>query len=158
VQFDIAGDGQQRLLGWTEAGTRQAFLWLDRNHNGVVDDGTELFGNHTPLRSGDTATDGFQALADYDENADGVIDQQDSVWSDLKLWFDFNHDGVSQPSEIQALSQSEVESIDLHYVLSGRRDRFGNTFRFRSAIGVQLPNGRIVSRPCYDIFFVIAQP
>ena len=113
-------------LAWTAAGTAMAFLALDRNHNTVIDDGSELFGNATPI--GDrAAANGFEALAQYDVNEDGIIDANDSAWASLLLWTDLNHDGVSQASEIMSLDASTVSVIGLDYHWTGRRDSSGNT-------------------------------
>ncbi|MGE5346897.1 MAG: hypothetical protein ACM3JH_13165 [Acidithiobacillales bacterium] len=155
VQFDIDGDGVRDQIGWTAAARPLAFLWLDRNADGFVTDGRELFGNHTFLRDGREATNGFQALAELDFNADGLIDAADPIWWELMLWVDVNHDGISQSSEIGPLALSSVTAIGVDYSPSLRRDRFGNLFRYRAAMWL---GGLTVSqRPVYDIFFVGAE-
>ena len=58
---------------------------MDRNGDGVVNDGTELFGDRTPLPDGTTARTGFEALATLDENGDGVVDASDGMFSSLKV-------------------------------------------------------------------------
>ena len=132
-----------------------AFLALDRNGNGKVDDGSELFGNHTPLPGGASAANGFDALAQYDANHDGIIDVNDPIWSSLLLWTDLNHDGISQGWEIVPLNQSSVMAISLDYHWTGRRDVSDNTFRYESH--VRMENGQHGDvRPVYDIFFVPA--
>jgi hypothetical protein len=152
VMFDIDADGTPNRLAWTAAGAPMAFLALDRNTNGKIDDGAELFGNHTPLWAG-VAPNGFAALAQYDANHDGIIDANDPIWSSLLLWTDLNHDGISQPAEIMPLSVSEVTAIDLDYHWTGRRDVSGNTFRYESH--VRMDNTRHGDvRPVYDIYFV----
>src|SRR5207244_620861 len=82
--------------------------------NGRVTSGAELFGNFTPLQNGQLAKNGFEALAEYDVNQDGVIDVQDPIWSQLLLWRDFNHNGISEPDESSHLDVSDVTAIDLH--------------------------------------------
>ena len=72
-------------MGWTEAGADEAFLWFDRDHNGSVSSGAELFGNFTPLLGGGFAKNGFVALKDFDTNADGIIDERDAIWAQLLL-------------------------------------------------------------------------
>ncbi|HVN20886.1 MAG TPA: hypothetical protein VMU05_19015 [Dongiaceae bacterium] len=141
-------------MAWTEQGSTNAFLFLDRNGNGVVDDGTELFGNFTP-QPPSQQPNGYNALAVYDlpengGNNDGVIDRNDAIFSQLRLWIDSNHDGVSQPEEIFTLPQLEVHKVSLLYRYSYRRDRFGNQFRYRTRID---DDG---ARVCYDVFFVMA--
>jgi hypothetical protein len=156
VLFDISATGTPRWVGWTAPDTDQAFLWLDRDHNGKVDSGAELFGTATILRDGTTARNGYVALAEFDDNADGVIDSNDAIWPQLQLWFDFNHDGISQPEEIMPISLSRVRSIDLRYHWAGRRDVFGNLFRYESRVQLD-ERGHVVNRPIYDIYFVVVR-
>jgi hypothetical protein len=129
-----------------------AFLALDRNKNGVIDNGAELFGNHTPLRGVDgTAANGFQALQMFDDNQDGVLDKKDLVWWHLLLWTDRNHDGISQPDELVKLAKTSVIELDLDYHWTGRADRAGNRYEgeaiFRTTTG---------AKPYYDVYFVKA--
>lgn len=159
VQFDLNADGTPDTLGWTARGTRQGFLWLDRNGNSVVDNGAELFGNHTPLTGGGTAGNGFRGLAEFDQpelggNADGVIDSRDAIFQQLKIWIDANHNGISEPNEILSLSQAGVTRIDLKYKEVGRQDQFGNRFRFKGT--ALITDGRARPHPTviYDVFFV----
>jgi hypothetical protein len=155
VSFDMAGSGQPRLMGWTATGADEAFLWLDRNHNGRVTSGAELFGNFTPLQNGQLAKNGFDALAEYDANHDGVINDSDPIWSKLLLWRDLNHNGISEPSEISPLDASDVSAIDLHYHWTGRHDQWGNAFRYDSLISISNRSGHgMRKQPVYDIFFV----
>jgi hypothetical protein len=154
VMFDIDADGAPNKIGWTARGTALAFLALDRNSNGQVDNGSELFGTATVLKNVQLAENGFIALADLDDNGDGVIDSRDRVWNQLLLWCDTNHDGVSQPWEIQRVAQSVVRGIGTRYVTTGRRDQYGNLFRYESFVLVTGKNGRANPRPVYDIFFV----
>lgn len=159
VRFDMRGDGQPPLIGWTAADRDEAFLWLDRNHNGRVTSGAELFGNFTPLKSGKLARNGFEALAEFDTNHDGIIDDRDPVWSQLQLWRDLNHDGISEPSESSPLAGSSVSAIDLQYHWTGRRDNWGNTFRYEALISLLDASGHgIQKKPAYDIFFASVSP
>ncbi|MBI4404506.1 MAG: hypothetical protein HY537_10110 [Deltaproteobacteria bacterium] len=112
--FDLDADGEPERLGWIR-GHDSAFLSLDRNHNGTIDDGSELFGNYTHLRNGSLAPNGFSALMDLDSNQDGFMDTKDEVWSQLKLWFDKNSDGKTDAGELLPLQYAGVVSIDLHY-------------------------------------------
>jgi hypothetical protein len=155
VLFDMAGTGQPRPMGWTAAGTDEAFLWLDRNHNGKVTSGAELFGNFTPLENGHLAKNGFEALRELDANGDGVIDERDPIWPRLMLWRDLNHDGISEQNEIQPITQSDVTSIDLHDHWTGRHDTSGNQFRYEALVSIKDGSGHGVHKqPVYDIFFV----
>lgn len=109
--FDLNGDGFRERTGWAEAG--DGILALDRDANGVIDSGNELFGNHTKNNQGEVAQDGFQALSEHDGNYDGVIDKKDAVFSSLKVWTDTNQDGISQADELKTLSELNIESINL---------------------------------------------
>jgi len=152
VIFDINASGHAQTIGWTARDSDLVFLAVDRNGNGYIDDGSELFGNATPLIGGGRAANGFAGLAQYDANGDGVIDASDSVWSDLLLWNDRNHNGISEPTELQQIAESPVTSIDLEYHRTERRDQSGNRFGYEG----HLREGRRV-RPFYDVFFVLSR-
>ncbi len=152
VKFDIANTGVPIQIAWT-ASSNNAFLVLDRNGNGVINSGAELFGNFTP-QPASAHPNGFLALAQYDSNGDGVIDAKDPIYSQLRLWVDANHDGISQPGELHTLPEMGVFSISLNYSLSMRTDEFGNVFRYKANIN-QGPNGETdVGKKAFDVFFV----
>jgi len=88
--FDLAGVDQPVAVDWPSAAT--PWLAMDRNGNGRIDDGAELFGSMTRLPNGGRARDGFEALAALDTNHDGRIDARDLAWSGLVLWAD--RDGI----------------------------------------------------------------
>lgn len=153
VSFDIDADGHRDPIAWTEAGAPDGFLIWDRNANGAVDDGRELFGDATPQP--DSATpNGFAALATFDlaqfgGNGDGVISSLDAIFPALQVWVDANHDGVSSAGELTSLASNGVVSIDLHAKESRRKDRYGNELRYRSR--VQRDDGP--ASDAIDVFF-----
>jgi len=138
ASFDLSADGFRQWTAWTDPEGNEAFLALDRNANGAIDSGAELFGDHTQQPASDNPN-GFAALAVYDQpaqggNGDGLLSAADLIFPSLLLWRDINHDGVSQGTEMQPLSGSWMRAIDLDYVLSRRRDRHGNQLRWASRI------------------------
>ncbi len=68
IRFDIDADGDLDEIAWTKAGEDDALLCWDRNQNGVIDDGRELFGYATQLLSGHPARIGYRALLDPRRN------------------------------------------------------------------------------------------
>ena len=116
IQFDHDGDGIKNGTGWVLSD--DAFLVLDKNGNGTIDSGRELFGDSTIKSNGQTAVDGFDALADLDSlsnggNADGKISNLDSQFANLRLWRDLNQDGISQTGELFTLTQLNISSINV---------------------------------------------
>ncbi|HSS77492.1 MAG TPA: hypothetical protein VLV54_12195 [Thermoanaerobaculia bacterium] len=159
VWFDINADGRQDLISWTDRS--EGFLALDRNGNGKIDDGSELFGNATRLSDGTRAPNGYVALAELDSpvfggNGDGHIDSADAVYSSLRLWIDRNHDGISQSDELVTLTEASIERIGLGYRQSPRRDRYGNQFRFVGRAWKMGHNGVLHPILTWDVFFLLA--
>ena len=161
VMFDIAGDGHPIKLAWTAADSGNAFLALDRNHNGKIDSGKELFGNFTAQPKSDDPN-GFLALAEFDEpenggNGDGIIDKRDAVFSHLLLWIDENHDGISQPNELHTLPELGVFSLALRYRDDKHFfDQYGNWFHFQAAVNPDPHDGKSRDgRVTYDVFFQV---
>ncbi len=159
VNFDIDGNGFPNRLAWTLSSTDDAWLALDRNGNGTIDNGAELFGNYTPQPNPPNGfiRNGFNALAEYDKsnsggNSDGKITRRDDVFRKLRLWQDRNHNGVSEPEELSRLPALDVVAIFLDYRESRRIDDNGNRFKFRAKIRDRA-NAR-VGRWAWDVFLV----
>ena len=156
VLFDIDADGELERVAWTQAKSGDAFLGLDRNGNGTIDDGGELFGNSTRLADGRFAKQGYQALAEFDDkrhggNADGFIGPKDRAYRALVLWIDSNHNGTSEAHELSRLWQQHVFAIRLDYEESSDSDDHGNRFAYRST-AYQLRWGQIRELATTDVF------
>jgi hypothetical protein len=102
VYFDHDADQFAERSGWVN--TSDGLLVLDRNGNGVVDSGRELFGSETLLSTGSKAPNGFAASAELDSNGDALIDARDSAFSTLRVWRDLDQDGQSDAGELQTLA------------------------------------------------------
>ncbi len=125
VYFDIKGDGTPVKTAFIQG--NNAFLYLDDNGNGVVDDANELFGDHAGHANG------FEKLRQYDDNGDGVIDENDEIYSQLRLWRDLNGDGVNQIEESLTLAEAGIKSINLNYDNTRNLDQHGNVIGERSS-------------------------
>ena len=146
VVFTINGNNSTLRVAWPES-DGSGWLFLDRNGNGLVDNGSELFGNTTRLRSGLLAEHGYFALAELDDNGDARVDRFDHRFSELRLWFDQNRDGTSQPEELRSLEDVGVKALHTEATESDRTDQWGNRFKYRAR--VELRHGL---RYSYDVF------
>jgi hypothetical protein len=133
VSFALNAVGSKARVGWPWA-SDDAWLFLDRNANARVDNGSELFGNTTQLRGGGFATHGYHALAELDENRDGWIDETDSVFALLMAWSDMNRNGLSDVGELTLIGDAGITRLGTAFKTSRRRDRWGNVFRYRGDV------------------------
>lgn len=151
----MGGDGHREPISWAASESDDGWLVLDRNGNNLVDNSREMFGMFTEQPHATTTRNGFVALAEFDRgdaggNRDGQIDSRDAVFSNLRLWQDYNHDGISQADELKTLTSLGIAAIELDYKESKCTDDFGNQFRYRAK--VKDIHGAQVGRWAYDVF------
>ena len=123
--FDHTGSGIRTATGWVSAD--DGLLVRDINGNGIIDNGTELFGDNTKLKNGGAAQHGFAALADLDSNGDKVIDAKDAAFKELRVWRDINQDGISQNNELFTLQSLGIKSFNTAYTNTRHNLGNGNT-------------------------------
>ena len=153
-----------RITARTRPDSGVAFLTLDRDGDGLITSGRELFGNHTRPES----PNGFDALARTAMATNGgvkraSVSSDDPVYAQLLLWTDRNHNGSSEPSELRPASEI-VSDIGLGYSASDRQDRFGNLYIYEGWAAVRTGHGRNRMRDqddeyrritIFDIFFTM---
>ncbi len=168
VEFDLNDNGTaNERVAWTEPDSDDAWLVLDRNGNGAIDSGAELFGSRTPAYA-DTleprTENGFDALLMAEGPSygggmpDRVIDARDAIYARLRLWFDRNHNGQTDEGELVRLAEAGILSVDSRYKESGRRDEFGNRFHLKGSATFAGPSGQPVPRTVYDVFLSVWPP
>lgn len=150
VYFDYDGDGIKTKSGWLSRG--DGLLVIDRNRNGKIESGAELFSNFTPISGGRTAADGFAVLRDLDSNGDGVIDKRDESWASLRVWRDGDGDGLTGKGELLTLDALGIVSFNVGR--DGQRYTLPNgnvvdgTGSFK-----QVVDGKVVERQMADVWF-----
>jgi len=110
-EFDLFGQGMSIGTDWISAQT--PWLVLDRNQDGSIADGSELFGSMTVLPSGERAHDGFAALTALDADGDGWITARDPGFGRLQLWSDADQNRRSSASELRPLADASIDAIEL---------------------------------------------
>jgi len=165
VAFDLDGDGISEQTAWTEQDSDVSFLAIDRDRDGRITSGKELFGNFTLPG----ASNGFIALQRLAMESNGgvmrgEVTSDDPVFQQLLLWTDTNHNGISEPWELRPVS-SVISGISLGYRLSPRRDGNGNNFRYRGWVHMRTGAGRNAAlgpeddrartRTIWDVIFAV---
>lgn len=124
IHFDHDNNQAAERTGWVDP--NDGLLFLDRNGNGIVDGGAELFGDQTRLEDGELAEDGFWALGFYDSNIDLKIDQEDPIWPSLRVWRDANSNALTEPDEVLSMDELEIRSLSACFFRSTKIDAHGN--------------------------------
>ena len=127
VWFDLNNNGFAERTGWVSS--EDGLLAIDLNGNGIIDNGAELFGNHTLLTDGTRAANGFEALKQYDADSNGIIDSADAVFSSLRIWQDKNSNGSTDEGELLTMAQAGIAALNLGYTDSSLKDAQGNAHR-----------------------------
>ncbi|SMC46565.1 beta strand repeat-containing protein [Sporomusa malonica] len=123
--FDLDNNGFAERSGWVKPD--DGILVMDRNGDGIINGGQELFGDQTILTNGQRATDGFQALADLDTNGDEKIDANDADYANIRVWKDMNGDGYSNAEELFTLGDLGIQSLSIRSTSTNTTDANGNT-------------------------------
>lgn len=113
VFFDLDANGFAENTAW--AGKNEGFLALDLDGSGFIENGRELFGDETYKADGIKATSGFDALSQYDENGDKIIDENDTIYDRLLLWIDSNSNGFSDKGELISIKDADIKSISVEF-------------------------------------------
>lgn len=113
VYFDLDMDDFAERTDWIGEG--DGLLCLDSNGDQIINNNKELFGDQFILYDDKKSEHGFEALGQYDENKDAVIDQNDSIFNQLLIWQDENRNGFSEPAELSPLKDLAIQSIGLSY-------------------------------------------
>jgi hypothetical protein len=113
VYFDLDNSNFAEKTSWIAP--QDGLLVLDRNGNGKIDGGAELFGTETFLADGSLAGNGYIALQELDDNHDGEISEADEIYHQLRVWQDINSNGVSESNELKSLQELNIKSINLNY-------------------------------------------
>lgn len=144
ASFDLSPDSTCLSTDWPTA----PWLALDRDGDGFIRDGGELFGNATKMTAGGYAEHGFAALTELDSNRDGKITAEDERFGELVLWTDLDDDRIGAHAELRPLSETTLVSIDLAFGRRAHCDHQGNcgyeraSFEYRTDMG--LATGEVV--------------
>ena len=150
VRFDIDADGMAERVAWTQANSSVALLAIDRDEDGAITSGKELFGRST----WPGAAHAVSALTAMNKEMNGgatsaVVSADDRLFAQLLLWTDTNHNAISEPSELRHFGE-QFADISLGYKLEDGRDLFGNHFVFEGFAHIRTAPGRNEARSAED--------
>jgi hypothetical protein len=145
VDFDFFGDNHPMRIAWTAGGSSNVFLARDLNGDHKITTGKELFGNLTDQPPSDDPN-GFRALAQFDLDHDGWVDDNEAEKGRLQLWNDANHNGVTDFGELRDFRQAGIKRISVRYREDRRVDPYGNQFRYEAAVDDSSKDHRV-----YDV-------
>ena len=161
VMFDFDGDGVKNGTGWVSPD--DGFLVYDRNGDGIINDGREMFGNHTERYNGQgTCLDGYEALAQEDSNGDGLVNHLDANWQHFRVWRDLNQNGITDEGELFTLNELGISSFEVghsgenteqngnilqgeavYYDISGEAHGFSDAWFVQSSFYTEYPDMEI---------------
>ena len=127
------------------------WLALDRDGDGFIRDGGELFGSATKMSAGGHAEHGFAALAELDSNRDGHISAADERFGELVLWSDLDDDRVGSLRELRPLHETSLVSIDLAFGRRASCDGRGNCGYERAAFEYRTAGGKVAVGEVVDV-------
>ena len=152
INFDLDNNGFKEATSWID--NNDAFIAIDKNNNGTIDNGSELFGNKSISNNAyaytnPNAKNGFEALSEFDSNNDDIIDEKDKKFTNLLLWQDKNGNAITDETELIKLSD-KVSSINLNYT---NTDINNNSNTIRQTSTATLNDGTKVKAD--DIWFKV---
>jgi hypothetical protein len=153
VYFDLANENCVRKTAWLRPDVEAYFLWLD-DGSGFIDNGQLFFSEaYVPVNRAPVSRplNGFAALAEWDDDHNGLIDSNDRVWEMLRLWQDSDHNGRSSPGEVGPLRGTGIFSISLNYRRVDTSDAHGNSFVLASDVVGRGKDGVTVTGSLYTV-------
>tara|TARA_R100000664_G_C2752158_1_gene139449 strand:- start:785 stop:2488 length:1704 start_codon:yes stop_codon:yes gene_type:complete len=134
VNFSMFGK-RTTAVSWLSG---DGFLFVDKNSNGIADDGTEFFGTSSEFSGG------FAHLATMDTNKDGAVSVKDKGFGNLYVWADTNYDGKCTTEEVTPLTETRVTSIPLDANQYQKVSTRVNGNRVKSSIRVSTGDNRVI--------------
>jgi hypothetical protein len=138
---------------WPQASQRRVgWLARDRDGDGRIGGGSELYGGATPhsVPPGQPRH-GFTALAEEDSNGDGLVTSEDANYLDINIWFDGNGDGESQSHELVSLQSLGIIQLSTRYQTISKTDQHGNRFEYQSN-AIQQAGRHMRFLTVYDVY------